>query len=79
MKRSVFIALLALFAWNAHGQDITGGAKAGLNIVNWSTDFDNISGRLAFHLGGYVNVGILDQLGLQGELLFSSIGAKSTG
>ncbi|MDX1476415.1 MAG: porin family protein [Saprospiraceae bacterium] len=79
MKRLFFAALLGLFAWSTYGQQLSGGAKAGLNITNWSTDFDNISSRLAFHLGGYVNYSLLDDLSLQGELLFNQTGAKSTG
>lgn len=81
LMRQLLITITCCFCglMTAVAQDVTIGAKGGLTISNWSSNFDNITSKLAFHLGGYGHYVLQDNLGLQAELLFSAAGAKSTG
>jgi len=53
------------------------GAKAGINLASFSGDFENDKAKTSFHLGGMVEIPLLDALSVQPELLYSSQGAKS--
>lgn len=79
MKR-IFLSIVTmmLFAAGAYAQ-VSGGVKAGLNLANAigkdAKDAD-MSMRIAYHFGGYVNIGFSDVLSFQPELLYNSVGAK---
>lgn len=56
---------------------MSGGPKAGVNISNFMGDsLDDNKFKVGFNLGGFVNYGFSDNLSIQGEILFSSKGAK---
>lgn len=80
MKR-IFLAvsMVTLFAAGAFAQGISGGVKAGLNLANFiGDDVEGADMRIAYHFGGYVNIGFSEALSLQPELLYNSVGAKSS-
>lgn len=76
--------LLAAFAASTLGfaQDISIGAKAGVNLSNisYSGEFYKNSPDskmlTSFHVGGLLELKLTDMIALQPELLFSSQGAK---
>ncbi|MDV3309878.1 MAG: PorT family protein [Cyclobacteriaceae bacterium] len=82
MKRIFLSAVMMVFlAAGAYAQGISGGLKAGLNLANGigkdAKDAD-LSMRVAYHIGGYLNVGLNDALSFQPELLYNSVGPKMT-
>ncbi|HYG01999.1 MAG TPA: porin family protein [Chryseosolibacter sp.] len=52
------------------------GAKAGFNFANVGGDAENTDMRTSIHLGGYLNFAMSEQLSIQPELLYNSVGAK---
>jgi hypothetical protein len=78
-KLSLTIAAVVLCSATLFAQ-ISIGAKAGLNLANVSgDDVDDTDMRIGFHLGGYANIAFSEALSLQPELLYNSVGAKTTG
>ena len=80
MKRIFLsIAMVTLLAAGAYAQGISGGLKAGLNLANAigqdAKDAD-MKMRLAYHFGGFVNIGLSEVLSVQPELLYNSVGTK---
>ena len=82
-KHLPILVILLLSCFVAQGQ-IKVGVKGGLNVSTFSyeppTGFDDLDiGALAgFHLGGFVNFGINDNWGVQGELMYSNQGGTIT-
>ncbi|MEY3398074.1 MAG: hypothetical protein RL220_668 [Bacteroidota bacterium] len=87
MKKQLLLAFcaLGLFAGTASAQ-MTFGAKAGLNYSIVTTNFkegekpddwENASG-IGFHIGGFMNYDINDNLHFRPELLYSSRGTSSS-
>lgn len=75
----VKILLLAVFAFvamNVNGQELKFGAKAGLNISNFTGSDANSKSKMGFHFGGFAQYAFSDALYLQPELLLSFEGAK---
>ncbi|HEX5172207.1 MAG TPA: porin family protein [Cyclobacteriaceae bacterium] len=73
------ISMVALFAAGALAQGISGGLKGGLNLANLNgDDVSNTDMKIAYHIGGYVNVAFSEALSVQPELLFNSVGAKAS-
>lgn len=63
----------------AFSQGLSIGAKAGLNLANLTgDDVEDTDMRLSFHAGGYLNLAFSESLSLQPELLYNSVGAKSS-
>ena len=70
--------MLATFAVS-NAQEITFGAKAGLNLSNASVDrgYDtDISSLVGVHVGGFANFKLDEKFAVQPELLFSTQGFK---
>ena len=77
MKKLLLLTFL-LGAFTMNAQEITFGAKAGLNISSWAGDeTEDYDSRTSFHLGATAEIAISDVFSLQPELLFSSQGVKS--
>jgi hypothetical protein len=78
MKNVSIVALIAIFSFTSmNAQDITFGAKAGVNIATITgDDTDGIDSRTSFHIGAVVEIPISDDFSVQSELLYSSQGAK---
>lgn len=78
MKYFYLVIFLCISCVSLTAQSITLGPKAGLNIDSWSSSFTNISSRIAFHLGGFGELEMNDKIGARAELLYSTLGAKTT-
>jgi hypothetical protein len=72
------VAVVVFFAASAMAQ-VSVGVKAGLNLANVTgDDVDDSDMRMSLHLGGYLNYAFSESLSIQPELLYSSMGAKSS-
>ncbi|MCD9018356.1 porin family protein [Parachryseolinea silvisoli] len=77
-KLFLTVAAVALCTATLFAQ-ISIGAKAGVNLANVNgDDVDEADMRIGFHVGGYLNVAFSDALSLQPELLFNSVGYKTS-
>lgn len=81
MKKTMIIAFTVLFVNVIWSQDnISYGLKAGLNIAYLNDletgDWYEYKSRLAYHIGGFAEIGFSEQFSVQPELLFSSLGFK---
>jgi hypothetical protein len=75
MKKLVLtVFALGVFSFYASAQ-LSGGLKAGLNLADVGGDAEGDI-RPSFHAGAYVNFAFSEQLSLQPELLYNSVGAK---
>jgi hypothetical protein len=79
MKKLFLVsAAILFFAAGAFAQ-LSVGAKAGLNLANLAgDDVEDSDMRTSFHVGGYLNFAFSENLSLQPELLYNSVGAKSS-
>lgn len=84
MKKIVLLlTVFALFNTKGNAQEVSFGAKAGLNLAGMTysgegTDAINDASKMrtAFHLGGMAELKLSDFISIQPELLFSSQGSK---
>lgn len=77
MKKVLLTAALAVFGFSAmQAQEISFGAKAGLNMANVVGDIDDSEMRLSFHVGGVMELSIAQDFMFAPELLYSSQGYK---
>jgi hypothetical protein len=75
--KKVFVITMALVAFNISAQNITYGAKTGLNFATMvGEDAEGLDGRTSFHLGFTAEIEISDTFSIQPELLYSSQGFK---
>ncbi len=80
MKPLIIICcFLTIFSSSSYSQSISIGPKIGVNITNWSTNFDDIGTGIGYHLGAFGNYQLIDQVSLQAELLFTGMGARDIG
>lgn len=85
MKRILLLLAVTVFALSTSAQTVakklTFGAKAGINFpgakVKYSGRTIKGDGIIGFHLGGFAAVDLVENITLQGELLFSNFGAKT--
>jgi hypothetical protein len=77
MKKLVLFTSLVIFViTDSYAQDISFGAKAGLNFASITgDDVDDLDGRTAFHVGVVVEISVSDKFSVQPELFYSSQGA----
>ncbi|MFN3755895.1 MAG: porin family protein [Flavobacterium sp.] len=61
----------------ATAQDLSFGAKAGLNMSTLTGDVEDVKSIFGFHVGGFVEFKISEKFSLQPELLYSTQGAKA--
>ena len=73
--KKLFIITLSLVAFTLQAQDVTFGAKAGLNFASLDITDSNIDGRTSFHLGITAEFEMSDTFSIQSELLYSAQGA----
>jgi len=76
MKKILLVAamLLGTFATQAQGVDF--GIKAGANFANFNGDGVDTEGITSWHAGAVLELGLTPTFSVQGEALYSSIGAK---
>lgn len=73
--KKLFIITMSLVAFTLQAQDVTFGAKAGLNFASLDITDSNIDGRTSFHLGITAEFEMSDTFSIQSELLYSAQGA----
>ena len=77
MKKLLLFAAIAAFTFTtANAQsEFRIGFKGGVNFASVGGDFtDNSNGRTSFHIGGLVEIPIMEKLAVQPELMYSSLG-----
>ena len=76
MKKFILlVTTIGLFSFTSQAQGIDFGVKAGVNFAN-ITDASGLSNRTGFVAGVFVGGKLNDNLGIQGELLYSQQGAE---
>jgi hypothetical protein len=80
MKKLMLFAAVAVFGLsNVNAQEVSFGAKAGVNFASvGGDDSDGLDGRTSFHVGGVAVIGISEKFAVQPEVVYSSQGAKET-
>ena len=77
MKKLLFTAAIAVLGLsNVNAQEVTFGAKAGVNFANLGGDIEDNDMKVGFHVGGVAEIAISEKFSVQPELLFSSQGTK---
>ncbi|PHS07965.1 MAG: hypothetical protein COA88_07585 [Kordia sp.] len=77
MKKLLLSALVVCaFVFTTNAQEVTFGAKAGLNMANLVGDVEDNSMLIGAHVGGMVEISFSDKFAVQPELLFSIQGTK---
>lgn len=84
MKKLFTLLVMAVFAftYTTNAQDISIGAKAGLNLASINGDVSddlNLDGRTSFHIGAVANIGIGEFFAVQPEVVYSAQGFTSDG
>lgn len=77
MKKLFLCAAMAAFAFTSvNAQEVTFGAKAGLNLASLGGDVEDVDGLTSFHFGAVAEISISEKFSVQPELLYSAQGAK---
>jgi len=79
MKKFIFVALIALgFAFSANAQKVGFGVQLGGNLSGISEDPEtaDLSTKLGFQLGGFIDYSLTKDFFLKGGLLFITKGAS---
>ena len=67
--------MISLTVCSLHAQNVTFGAKAGVNFANVSADDDDdLDGRTSFHIGATAEFSLSETFSIQPELLYSGQG-----
>ena len=67
--------MISLTVCSLHAQNVTFGAKAGVNFASLSgDDADGTDGRTSFHIGATAEFSLSDTFSIQPELLYSGQG-----
>ncbi|WP_412559780.1 porin family protein [Winogradskyella sp. MIT101101] len=79
MKKLLFaIAFTAIgFTQHTNAQDVTFGAKAGLNVSNFSGGDADRNSLIGFHVGAVSEISLSERFSLQPELLYSRQGSEA--
>ncbi|MCT4698875.1 porin family protein [Tenacibaculum haliotis] len=78
MKKVLLTIAIVAAGFTVNAQEVTFGAKAGLNIANVSGDgIDDNDARTSFHIGAVAEIEISDKFSVQPELVYSAQGAKT--
>ncbi|WP_417859858.1 porin family protein [Winogradskyella sediminis] len=79
MKKLCFLVLLATFGLiqKNYAQDIEFGAKAGLNISNFTGGDADRNSLFGFHVGVISEIPLSEKFSLQPELLYSTQGSEA--
>ena len=73
--KKLFLLTFILTAFTINAQDVTFGAKAGLNFASMTgDDAEGLDGRTSFHLGVTAEIAVSDVFSIQPELLYSGQG-----
>jgi len=76
--KKIILSLVAIAAFGvANAQDMKFGAKAGINMSNYTGDSDYDS-KIGFQVGVFGEFKVTEKFAVQPELLFSNLGAKDS-
>ncbi len=76
MKKLIFFtAMLILPISLVRAQNISFGAKGGLNLSTLKPDLNDPATRTSFHVGGMAEISLTEMFSIQPELLYSAQGA----
>ena len=77
MKKLLVLLLITNFGFAPiNAQNITIGAKAGLNLSTLQPDLPDPATKTSIHFGGVAEIQLMEMFSLQPELLYSSQGVK---
>jgi hypothetical protein len=79
IKKLILTVIVTTFLGAGAYAQVSGGLKLGANFANQKiySDFNvTLQNRTSFHAGFYATITISESLGLQPELMYSSIGSK---
>jgi hypothetical protein len=78
MKKVLLMTAIAVFGLtNINAQEVSFGAKAGLNLASINgDDVSELDSRTSFHFGAMAEIKISEKFSVQPELLYSGQGAK---
>lgn len=79
MRKIIIFMAIALLSINvSQSQEFRLGAKAGANIASFGGPghFGGLNSRTSFHLGGLVEIPLVEKFSIQPELLYSSQGGN---
>ena len=77
MKKIILSAVAVLAFGFTNAQAVKFGAKAGLNISNYTGDIEGNSSKTGLALGVFAEIKVSDKFSVQPEVLYSVLGAKS--
>jgi len=76
--KKFFLAALMVFTFGfTHAQKARFGIKGGLNVSTLTGNIENAEPKIGAHVGGLVEIKIVNKFAIQPELLFSLQGAKN--
>jgi opacity protein-like surface antigen len=77
--KKILLSAVAVMAFGvaaqAQSEEMKFGVKAGLNLTNFTGDFDEADGATSFYVGGLVDLPVSGNFHVQPELLYSMEGA----
>ena len=77
MKKLILLFTIgAIYSYAATAQEITFGAKAGVNFATLQPDLPDPATRTSIHLGGVAEIAVSEMFSVQPELLYTSNGVK---
>ncbi|QNK78417.1 porin family protein [Winogradskyella undariae] len=77
MKKLLLITAVAVLGFsNVNAQEVTFGAKAGVNFATLGGDTEDLDGLTSFHVGGVAEISFSEKFSVQPELLYSAQGAS---
>jgi len=75
--KKIILSAMAVFAFGfMNAQEVSFGAKAGLNIANLSGDVEDTESLMGLHVGAFAEINFSERFSFQPELLYSMQGAK---
>ena len=76
MKKVMLTAVAVMAFGLSNAQDVKFGAKAGLNMSNYTGDVEGTDMKVGYQVGGFAEIKISEKFAVQPELVFTNLGAK---
>ncbi|MBQ0735383.1 porin family protein [Aquimarina celericrescens] len=77
MKKLFLLAIAVIgFTVSSNAQDIKLGVKGGVNFANVTGSDIDFDSRTGFHIGGVLQISVLETFAIQPEVLYSAQGAE---
>jgi opacity protein-like surface antigen len=76
--KKIILTVSAVFAFGfMNAQETKFGVKGGVNFATITGDVEDVSMKVGFNVGGFVEIKVSDKFSVQPELLFSTQGART--